>query len=391
MPKNLLFRRLTVLTLVGLFLVGLPLTVAAGSKQMEQSIYVGPDEIIDGNFIKAGNVIDINGSVNGDVIVAGNSITIAGAVAGDVIAAGNSITITGPVGGSVRVAGSTVQIGGHVSHNVWAVGSTVALGSESAVGWDVYAAGGSVEVRGPVGGNLWVGAGTVVIANEIGKDVTASVDQEGTVVLYPTAVVNGNLTYRAASDQQLVVREGATVAGKTTRQPLPAGTSPAGRAWLGTAYLFWKLVSLFGLLVIGLVLLTLAPKKLLEINQEMVKRPWPSLGWGAVYLIVTPVAVVLLLLTIIGIPLALIILALYGISLCVSKVLAGFTLGLLLVTQTGKAAYKGSLVWPLALGLVIITLLSMIPFLGWAVKLLLVLWALGALMAVKKRTLKEFR
>ena len=151
MPRNLLIKRIAVLTLVGLFLVGLPLTVAAGSKQMEQSIYVGADEIIDGNFIKAGNVIDINGSVNGDVIVAGNSIRISGAVAGDVIAAGNSITITGPVGGSVRVAGSTVQINGRVEHNVWAVGSTVALGSESSVGWDVYAAGGSVEVRGPLG------------------------------------------------------------------------------------------------------------------------------------------------------------------------------------------------------------------------------------------------
>ena len=390
MPKELLFKRFAALTLVGLFLVGLPLTVAAGSRQMEQSIYVGPDEIIDGNFIKAGNIIDINGSVNGDVIVAGNSIRISGAVAGDVIAAGNSITITGPVSGSVRVAGSTVQINGRVEHNVWAVGSTVALGSESSVGWDVYTAGGSVEVRGPLGGNLWVGAGTVVVASEIGKAVTASVDKEGTVVLYPTAVVKGNLTYRAASDQQLVVKEGATVSGETTRQPLPVSGQNA-KHLLGAAYFFWKIVGLFGLLVIGLVLLALAPKKLLEINQEMVKRPWPSLGWGAVYFIVTPVVVVLLLVTLIGIPLALIILALYGISLCVSKVLAGFTLGMLLVTQTGKAAYKGSLVWPLALGLVAVTLLSMIPFLGWAIKFILVLWALGALVEVKKRTLKEFR
>src|SRR3989344_1404003 len=142
MPRNLLFKRIAVLTLVGLFLVGLPLTVWAGNKQMEQSIYIGPDEIINGNFIKAGNVIDISGSVNGDVIVAGNSITISGAVAGDVIAAGNSVTITGPVSGSVRVAGSTVQINGRVEHNVWAVGSTVSLGSESSVGWDVYTAGG---------------------------------------------------------------------------------------------------------------------------------------------------------------------------------------------------------------------------------------------------------
>lgn len=390
MQKAMTSKRLIIRTLAGLFLAALPLTAWAASQQFEQSVYVGPDQIISGNFVKASNVIDIHGPVNGDVIVAGSSITIAGAVAGDVIAVGNNITITGPVSGSVRVAGSTVQINSHVDHNVWAAGSTVTLGSESTVGWDTYAAGGSVEVRGPIGGNLWVGGGTVIAASTIGKDLIATVDQGGQVILYPTAAVKGNLSYRAVSDKQLVIKEGATVAGEKKLLPLPNGKRDV-KNFFSAAYFFWKIVGLFSLLVIGIIIVTLAPKKLLEVQTEMMKRPWPSLGWGLIYLIITPVAALLLLVTIIGIPLALIMLALYAIALCASKVFAGFALGSLILNKLAKVSYKGSLIWPLILGLVIIVFLSAVPLIGWAFKLLLVLWAFGALMTIRKQTLKEFR
>ncbi|MDX9893562.1 MAG: polymer-forming cytoskeletal protein [Patescibacteria group bacterium] len=379
------------LGLVGLFLIGLPVTVWAANKNVGSMFYVGPDEIIEGNFIKAGSTIDIAGAVNGDVIVAGNSVVISGSVAGDVIAAGNSVKILGPVGGSVRVVGSTVDINNEVERNVWALGSSVSLGAESKVGWDVFAAGASVELRGPIAGNAWSSGANILIGSDIGKDLTAQVDEGGEITLYPQAKVNGNLNYRAVADDQLKLNEGSTIGGEVVRNDF-AAKKPQAAGQLAMAWVMFKIVALFSLLVIGIVYITLVPKIALQINDEMIKRPAQSLGWGFAYSILIPVVVLILLLTIIGIPLALIIVPIYFIALCVSKVIAGFALGLLIINQLSKdKKYKGNLLWPLILGLLVFTALTVLPLVGWLITILSVWWALGAMIQVKKSLWKEFR
>ena len=161
---------------------------------------------------------------------------------------------------------------------------------------------------------------------------------------------------------------------------------------MGVVYIFVKVISLFSLLVIGLVLIALVPKIILNVKEEMMKRPGPSLGWGLVYLIVTPIVAGLLMITIIGLPLGLMIIPLYIIALYVSKVIAALVIGSLLLdrlTKSNKA--KGSLIWPLILGVLIFVIVTSIPVIGWAIKLILVLWALGAVVQIKKDILKEFR
>ena len=373
------------------------MAVFAFDKKMEQAVHVGSDEIIEGTFIKAANVVDISGAVNGDVVVAGNSINISGPVAGDVIAAGNTIKISGDVGGSVRVVGSSVDISSFVEKNVWAVGGTVALADSSKVGWDVFAGGGSVEIKGSVGRSVWAGAGTLVIANEVGKDVMALLETEGQLFLYPQAEVSGNLTYQAAADDQLVVQEGAQVFGETSRKNLIAPSEAELDKSFGAFFVFLKITSFFSLLVIGLVFVLLVPKLTLHVQEVMVKKPWVSLGWGFVFLVVVPVAVFLLMITVIGIPLALIMIPLYFIAIYVSQIFAGLAIGLLIFDHLNKnKKYKGSLVWPLVLGLLLVMIVCLalwVVFLPLAllVKFLLILWALGGIAQVKKEVIQEYR
>ncbi|OGY45159.1 MAG: hypothetical protein A3A24_03255 [Candidatus Buchananbacteria bacterium RIFCSPLOWO2_01_FULL_46_12] len=385
-------KKFFVFCLVAAFLA-LPLATFAGvfaiDNKENQSVTVAADQIIDGNFIKAGNIIDIEGAVKGDVIVAGNTIRISGPVSGDVIAAGNSIKISGPVSGSVRVVGSNIEVSGEVKNNIWTAGSNVFIDKTSTVGLDVYAAGASVEIKGKVSGNVWAGAGTVVISNEVGKKVTASVDREGQVILETGAKINGDLVYQAASEKQLIIKEGAVVSGQTIKKAIKNYKVDTG--FLSPAFFLFKTISFFSFLILGLVLISLVPKKLLAMHAEMVKRPAQSIGWGLVYLIITPVVVVLLLFTVIGIPLALIILPLYLIGLCLSKVIAGLAIGILLVDQLSHKKYSGSLIVPLAVGLLVLTILSSLPIVGWLVCLLTMLWALGAMLQVKKDTIAEWR
>jgi len=363
----------------------------AFASQPEQMVVVAADEIIDGNFIKFGSVIDIAGAVNGDVIVAGNSITISGPVAGDVIAAGSSITISGSVGGSVRVLGQSISITSEVARNVWALGSSVALSDESRVGWDLIAAGATITANGPVGGNITSGGATVVIGNTVGKNVSAAIDTDGHLILTEKANIAGNVSYQAAGPEQLEQRSGAQIAGEVTQQPFSRPDANQFKKAFSAAGLFFKMVSLFSLLVIGLIIVSLIPKKVQQVTDTMLTKPWPTLGIGAAYFFVTPLAIILLFFTIIGIPLALMAIPLYLISLYVGKLFVAITVGWWLMQRFSQGKYKGSPIVPLILGLIALIIVTWLPVLGWLIGLVAVWWALGGLFLVKINTIKEWR
>lgn len=382
------FKKPAIFSVIGLFLISIPLIALAA----EQTVYVGEDEIIEGNFIRAAMTIDINGPVNGDVIVAGSSITINAPVAGDVIAAGNTIRIKGPVSGSIRVVGSSVEIEKPVARNLWAFGGTVRLGEEAAVGWDFFGAGANIEIKSKIGRDVWASGASIVIANEVGGNLKTNLDKEGQIVLYDTAVIKGNLTYAALNNEQLIIKDGATVNGETKKEDLSLPTQSDLNNTISGVFSFFKIVSFFALLVIGLVLISLIPKILLQANDKMIKKPIQAIGWGFIYLIVTPVATVILFFTIIGIPLALMIIPIYFIALYVSKVMAGFVIGLALFNKISKETkYKGSLIWPMTVGLVLVVIFTSLPIIGWPIKIILIVWGLGALMEIKKEILKEYR
>ncbi|OGY49185.1 MAG: hypothetical protein A3D39_05760 [Candidatus Buchananbacteria bacterium RIFCSPHIGHO2_02_FULL_39_17] len=380
-----------IILILTLLAISLPLLVLAAENQFNQSTYVGADEIIDGNFIKIGNFIDLQGAINGDVIVAGNSINITGPVAGDIIAAGNVIKIKGPVGGSVRVAGSLIEISNEVERNVWGIANTLTINQEARIGWDVFAGAANVEVKGKVLGNINVSAGNLLIENEIGKNVIAAIDKDGQIILNPQAKINGNLTYQAVNNQQLVIREGAQIIGETKKKegaPVVSGW----QRYFGVNNLFAKVISFFGLLVVGLVLVTIMPKIVLEVRQEMMKKPAPAIGWGLVYLLITPIICFFLAITIIGLPLAIILISIYALALYLTKVFVALTLGLALLNKlSGANKFKGSLIWPLALGLLIFLILISLPIFGWLIKIILMLWAFGALISVKKEFWRQYR
>ena len=102
------------------------------------------------------------------------------------------------------------------------------------------------------------------------------------------------------------------------------------------------------------------------------------LGWGLIVLIVFPLIGLLLAVTILGIPLAGILFLLYLLGLLVGKYFVSLTLGKYLFTK-----YQWSLAntWQkqFLTGLVLITLLGLLPVLGPIVKLVILIIGMGSL------------
>jgi hypothetical protein len=172
----------------------------------------------------------------------------------------------------------------------------------------------------------------------------------------------------------------------------PAKTEPAKA--LPFALFFGALgwvTSFLMAFITGLVIILLVPRRLTLVAESIRTNPWPSLGWGAVILFVTPIAAILACCTIIGIPVGLITLGLYAAAIYLAQIPVGLFVGRWIIGYFGDVEGKGIMIGALALGLVIMHLLRLIPYFGFFVGLVIILFGLGALVVSEKKRRAEAR
>ncbi|MFC2048582.1 hypothetical protein ACFLSK_04055, partial [Chloroflexota bacterium] len=138
-----------------------------------------------------------------------------------------------------------------------------------------------------------------------------------------------------------------------------------------------------------IIIVLLAPRRMKAITESIRTRPWPSLGWGAVILFATPIAALIVCVTVIGLPLGLITLALYAIAIYLTQLFVGLLIGQLIIGAFRGVETKAALVGALALGLAILSLLKLIPYVGFFIGLAAILFGLGAILVSERKLRAE--
>jgi len=357
-------------------LLVMPLSASAFAVRGDDEVSIAEDEIIEGNLYAAGTSISVDGTVKGDVICAGQSININGQVEGDVICVGQSININGSVGGSVRTAGNSININGQVGRSVQAFGILINL--NGITGGDMLIGGATGKIKGRVGGDLHGGASAITIAGEVAGNVKLRVDRgkkkdKAPLQITDKATIGGNVEYSSCC--QASISDNAIIKGEVTHKPLK---TKIGKKRIVMGWAWSRLYSIFAALVIGLVLISLWRKPIIRITDRMLEEIGRSIGWGAVAMFLTPIIAILLLITVIGIPLALILSGIWLIALFISKVLVGIMIGRAVLEKLWHKK-KNSLIWAMIIGVVIVKVIISLPIVGWLLCLLTLLWGLGGM------------
>lgn len=340
-------------------------------------------ETHNGTYYAAAQNVEVDGNVNGDLVCAGQTVTVNGTVTGDVICGGQDVTINGPVGGSVRVAGQTVNLNNTVGRNVTVMGQNVMLSSQAAVSGEVAAAGQTVTINGPVAHVVDVAAQEFALGSTVGGDVNARI---GDVNLGQDASVNGDFTYTNAD---VLAVDKSKVHGTVTHNLPPqneAHTHSSGGALVGLWFgglVYWVLAALAGMLLA----VWLLPRFVRGVTDQMVKRPWAAVGWGFVAVMAGPIVLVLVAITVLGLPLAFVLGSLWFLALVVSGGVAGVAAGRLLLRH--KTTDQRNLAMAALAGVPLTVLIIWLPALGIVAGLAAAWWAVGGmlLMLVRLRSL----
>ena len=115
-----------------------------------------------------------------------------------------------------------------------------------------------------------------------------------------------------------------------------------------------------------------------------------KVGWGLVIFLAFPILIVILLITVIGIPLALILIGLYLVFLYAAPIFVGLAIGQYLFKLILPAKKIGPALW-LIVGLAIFTAVTWIPMIGWLLSLAGTVWFLGGIILRKIESMKESR
>lgn len=314
----------------------------------------------------------------GDLFAAGGAVDVDAAVRGDAALAGGTVRLGAPVGQDLYLTGGRLNVAAPVMRNARIAGGNVQIGPKARIAGNLSVAGGDIRIEAPIGGYLQVGGGHVYLDSSVAGDVRVGA---GSLELGPNARVAGRLSY--ASREELQKSPQAEVKGGIERLPLPERGREAGKHTGRAFYWIWSA----GLIVLAAVLAALLPNISLG-AAATVRTRWPwSLLVGFIALVCIPAALIIAMVTVIGIPLALAALALYFALLLLGYAASGVALGLAALQrwQPAPSARGGTRVLFAALGMLAVVLLASIPWIGGLVALAALLLGVGALLQQFKR------
>ncbi|WP_455371425.1 hypothetical protein [Petrachloros mirabilis] len=337
-----------------------------------------------GDYFSFGPHVEVSGVVHGDVYAAGGDVLIDGVVDGDLIVAGGAVTVSGHVGQDARVAGGMVTLSGRIDRNASIAGGDIHLTDAAQIHGNLLAGAGNLHVAGEIARDARIGAGTVTISDRIGGDLAVAATH---IRLTSKASVGRNFRYW--SEDEPSIDDGAIVLGTINRRDVPESLKRERFSrgltgmWIGVG-----IISFVSTLCLGLLLLRVYPVFTPKVASTIHERPWASLGLGGATLFSVPLLIVLCLITVLGIPIALMLGAIYGVTLYVGRVFVMLWAGQRVLQLISD---RPSPSWTFVTGLIAYSLIALVPLIGKLVVLLTVAAGVGAMLLTKKELVAMLR
>ena len=326
-----------------------------GTSRAAKTYRLPEGETHKGDLYLYSGTIRIGGVQEGDVTAFTESLTVTGEVTGDMYVMAQTITINGKVGDSVRFFGSDVKVNGTIEGDLVVFGGDVTVAPKARVTGDVSAFAGHVRIDGTVDGSLKATGGSVVVGGTIAGDARIKSDE---VEIGPNARIGGDLSY--TSRNRLDLEGKGIVAGDIDYMEKKEKVERGIRSTVGKC-VKWIWFTAAGL-VAGLVTLAIFRRPAPAILSALSGDTLRSAGFGFMAVIVVPVAAAISCILIITIPLAALVLLLYGVALYLAKVPVGVWIGQRILKALGRT--DPSPYWSLTTGLLALYVVFPIPILG---------------------------
>jgi hypothetical protein len=373
-----------------LFIILIPLynSVFAFKIQYGRNVVIS-QPVYEDLYVAGGEVI-INAPVYGDLVVAGGTIHINDTIKNDILVAGGNVTFNGFVGDDIRCAGGNLYILKDVVGDLVITGGTIAIEKTAAVG-ALIASGGDITIDGKVITTVKSTTGKFVLNGIVMKDLDC---RSGNITI--NGIIKGIATL--AATEKIIVGDNAEFGNDVNywspkkvdfKRSIKNGDANYDKnlkigyaRWYYLGFnAIWGLVWYLGMAFLMIVVIEyLFSNTMRKAGDTFYNSTLRSLGYGFLFCIALPVAALIALVSLIGIPVGIILL-----FSCVMLILLATTITSVVASNwLNNLGNSGLSFWKLcfsAFGIfVLLKILTLTPFFGFFLMVILALIAFGAIL-----------
>lgn len=357
------------------FYLGLLLLVAALAPSMAQAAHIelaesikitGPQEE---DLWLLGGEVDVSGMVEGAVWIAGGEINITAPIDGELWVAGGIITLKGSVDDEVHLFGGEVLFDGAATGEVVVAGGIVEFTKTAAVREELAVYGGEVKLNGTFSDDVMAIGREIEVAGTYVADVVLRGE---TIKIAPGTRIVGSLEIYA--DEEPVLPEGFAAEGSyrfehidpediteldfDTMGPLAPILLVAG---VGA---FISVIITFFVFFIGVLVILISPETPQRTAEQIQNEPVKSGLIGLAAMIIIPIIFAILCATLVGIPIAIIVMLFYFLLLLLGYLCAAYTIAAIAFERTGQTLSFGMRLSYIVVGLVALYVAGLVPVIG---------------------------
>lgn len=336
-------KKLLLVILLTLTLVGIPVVKAKDDTGFYADDKVTVKEDKNRTIFATGETVQLKSMIDGSSFVAGRKLTI-NSSQDNIFAAGEKINIESAGSKEAFVAGETIEI-------------------KNTELRDVFLAGNNITVEESKARDAYIAASTVILDSTFEGNVTVAAEK---LVITENAIITGVLKY--SDETETDISKEATIS------KIHKYKQPKNENIMENNMYIDLLVASLTMILISLIILSTNKKVFKEV--ELAKKDATTiiniLIKGLAILILVPVAGIILIDTVIGTPIGIILLLVYGILFYLSAIPTAYYLGKWILGNKIKDNYQ-----LIAISIFALYVLRMIPVVGPFVTLTSLLLGLG--------------
>lgn len=364
-----------------------------------EDVVISNVHVIDDDLYVYANGFKMEGTINGDLSVFAYDSKIQGQVSRAVNVFSRSTIHTGRCEGPFRSLSELLTMDGTVGGSATMIGRVISFNKGSVVERDMVVRGSIVNVDGVVKGRLDAKGGNITITGQIGGDVVVDCKR---LFIKPPAVISGNLTFECEGEPQ-IDSSGVTIVGAVKR----AAFKPSeGEDTSVARTIAMKISGLCAAFLFGLIMVRLFPSYAVASYGQLTTRFTTCLATGLLVLaIIVAFSIILVLTLLTGIAGQILLSAgqtgtAFGVILTVFAILmlpissfSALTGAILFYAgRVFVALFLGALIFrassakrtlpgtgPMFVGLLLLSFLFWIPFMGVLVYLFVAALGAGAI------------
>jgi len=263
----------------------------------------------------------------------------------------------------------TMIVNGCISNSAMLFGNTIQLAKNSQLKADTWLIGENLIAEGQVHGNLTMTGNKVTLSGIFAQNVSITAQD---IIVLPDTEIRGNLIYRCPSE--LVLDSKVILNGDLTRKAIPQKQL----TYMGTD-IFLQLILFFGALLVGTIFMALFPEFTRQSAFKVRKSMWTCLFAGFITFFLLPMIAFFAILSIVGIPFAVILTLMFIILIYMSKIIVAIMVGSLIFQHTERQSFK-ILFFSLLTGLILVYIGVGAGIVGLAIWFFVTIAGLGALL-----------